>query len=82
MINYEQYAVSVSDPQVEDLVTVPEHTFQFVSTQRRMPPILTEQGKLGASSAFDFQRKQGEFALEADTSPVSHKSLTVSSIVS
>ena len=38
-INDEQNAVFFGDVQIEDLVTMPENTSEFVKVQRRVPPV-------------------------------------------
>ena len=38
-INDEQNAVLFGDIQIENLVTMPENTSEFVTVQRRVPPV-------------------------------------------
>src|ERR1700677_4210443 len=73
--------LSVRNPKVENLVAMPEQTFQLVGAKRGMPPVLTEEGKLGAGDAFDFRRQLGELTFETAAAPIGHKSFTAASIV-
>ncbi len=81
-INDEQNAVFFCHVQIENLVTVPENTGEFVTVQRRMPPIRGEERKFGASGAFNLGRKASKLSFKANRAPIGHRSLTVSSIVS
>ena len=81
-INDEQSAVFFGHVQIENLVTMPENTGEFVTVQRRMPPVCGEEGKFGASGAFNFGRKISKLSLKANRAPIDHRSSTVSSIVS
>jgi hypothetical protein len=68
--------------QIENLVTMPENTSEFVTVQRRMPPVRRKEGKFGASGAFNFGRKISKLSLKSNRAPIDHKSSTVLSIVS
>lgn len=81
-INDEQDAVFFGHVQIENLVTMPENTGEFVTVQRRMPPIRGEERKFGTSGAFNFGRKISKLSLKANRAPIDHRSSTVSSIVS
>ena len=79
-VNHEQRAIFVRDIEIENLVTMPESAFKFMNIQRRMMPVVGEQGKLGASHSLNFGGKQREFFFEANCAAENHKSLTMSSI--
>ena len=80
-INDEQNAVFFGDIQIENLVTMPENISEFVTAQRRMPPVCREEHKFRASGAFNLGRKISKFSLKSNRAPIDHKSSTVSSIV-
>ena len=92
MIGDEQNAVFFGDIQIENLVTMPENISEFVTAQRRMPPVCRSaftgelrrargEHKFSAGSAFNLGRKISKFSLKSNRAPIDHKSSTVSSIV-
>jgi hypothetical protein len=81
-INDEQSAVFFGHVQIENLVTMPENTGELVTVQRRMPLVRGEEGKFGASGAFNFGRKVSKLSFKSNRAPIGHRSFTVSSIVS
>jgi hypothetical protein len=81
MVNYKQHAISIGNPKIKNLMTMPKQTFQLVSAKGRMPPVLTEQGEFGMGSALDFGRERREFTFESDATPICHRSFTASRIV-
>jgi hypothetical protein len=82
VVNNEQDAVAIRHRKVEDLMAMPDNTFQFVAAERGMPPIGAEQGELGAGSGLDIGRKGFELALKPDGAPEDYRSLTMSSMES
>jgi hypothetical protein len=42
-IKDKKHTVTIRDPQVEDLVPVPQYTLEFVDPQERVPPVAAEQ---------------------------------------
>ena len=81
-INDEKNAVFFCDIQVENLVTMPENASEFVTMQRRMPPVRRKESKLRVSGTFNVGRKISKLSLKSNRAPIDHKSSTVSSIVS
>ena len=81
-IDDEENAVFVGDIKIENLVPMPEDAGEFVTSQRRMPPVRREESKFSASGALDFSRKVSKLSLKSNGAPVDHRSSTALSIVS
>ena len=77
-IDDEQNAVLFGDIQIENLVAMPENAGEFVTVQRRMPPVRREQGELRTSGTFNLGRKISKLSLKSNRAPIDHKSSTVS----
>ena len=81
-IDDEENAVFLSHIQIENLMTMPENTSEFVTAQRRVPPVRRKKSKFRACGAFNLRRKIPKVFLESNGAPIDHKSSTASSIVS
>jgi hypothetical protein len=65
-IKDKKHTVTIRDPQVEDLVPVPQHTLEFVDPQGRVPPVAAEQRKLRAGRPFQLHWQRPKLAFEPD----------------